>query len=231
MARTKESGYKNQMYILLALRNFGPLYGQEIVDKTGLKREEVWRNLRVLLRKQIIKGEKAGRKKYYRTIVGEKALAYIISILSKGGLQRILKESKGAQRQMIKTVKSMLTAAKEAEKYEDEIIELAAPREPPYGEMLPYAKNWKKLKEEKPRLKTRLMVHLPKHYKKEIRESLTYPRKLETKEVTTPSGKRFTIRKMTLLEAIDMAREAKQEAKKPREVDPHLIEAVKRLLA
>lgn len=94
MGRPKESGYRSQLYILLVLREFGPSYGQEIVDKTGLHREEVWRNLKVLLRKGIIKRERFGRNVYYRPNVDTQTIEYIISILYEGGFRKILDKTK-----------------------------------------------------------------------------------------------------------------------------------------
>lgn len=221
------------MRILAALGIFGSLYGQQIVEKTGLHREEVWRNLKVLVRKQIIKGEKVGRGKYYEPILSERTLDCIIYILDQGGLRKFLQKGRKYYQKMIKTSKLMLSVSKEAEKYENEIIELAVAREEPYIEILPHAMSWRKTKKEKARVNLKPSFHLPESRKMEIRKSITYPKKLHTRTATTTDGLQWEIRRLTLLEMIDIVRKLeKNNEQSQEETDPDvsaLIEATVRL--
>ena len=230
MGRPEESGYRSQLYILLVLREFGPLYGQEIVDKTGLHREEVWRNLKVLFRKGIIEKEKVGRKVYYRPNVDTQTLEYIISILHEGGFRKTVNKTRKLFKKMKKPFNQLISAAELVEKYEDELIELAyTSRMEPYFEYLPYAKIRKETKKEKARILLEKPIHLPESRKKEIREQLKHPKKHKTKEVQLSSGARFVIRKFTALEILDIVRRIRKAEKQQREIDPYLLEAMKRL--
>ncbi|MCK4478185.1 winged helix-turn-helix transcriptional regulator [Candidatus Bathyarchaeota archaeon] len=232
--RPKESGHKNQLYILLVLREYGELYGQEIVDKTGLKREEVWRNLKVLVRKDIIEKEKKGRKVFYKPSVNKNTLEHIITILYEGGLNQLQKKAAKQLRLMKRHYQQFSKLAKQAETYESEIVELAASGEKPYAEILPHAKSWRETKKSMKRSGLPPSVSVPSSKMREVRQTLTHPRKIETKDVITSNGIAWRIRKPTLLEIIDMMKDVEasiDKQKKEQETDSDLREAVERLLS
>lgn len=233
MGRPKESGYRSQLLILLVLRDFGPLYGQEIVHKTGLHREEVWRNLKVLFQKGIVQKEKVGRKVYYQPDVPLQTLEYIIWILDEGGVHRI-KEGIIRSFKKAKSYIQMLSAAtQKAGKYEGELVELASKGEmEPYFENLPFAKSWYKTKKATHKAGLKPSVQLSKYGIEKIREQVKHPKEPSTKAVTVPSGAVFVIKKLTALEILDYVRKLNQQKiKRTHEIDPHLVEAVKRLTA
>jgi predicted transcriptional regulator len=229
MGRKKETGYRNQMYILAVIRDFGPLYGQQIVDKTGLKREEVWRNLRVLVRKQILKKTKVGRVTYYEPIVNRETLEYLLSILSEGGLKNVYEKAKHELiRPTRKYYRKLRSIEKVTDAYENEIIEMG---ETPYVETLENAKKWRSTKKEETRANIQPSLALTSKQKRQNRELLTKPTKFQTKEVTTSTGFKAIIRKPTLFEISDIMKEIKRELKERHFRDPNLEEAIKRLLA
>lgn len=230
LGRPRASGYRSQLYILLVLREHRSLYGKEIVAKTGLHREEVWRNLKVLLQKGIIKKEKVGRKVCYSPDVDDQTLEYIIAILYEGGLRKVQEKVKRFIKIAKRQSKQFISTTKLAEKYEDELVELAcAEGIEPYFDCLEYAKNWRKAKKEKLKVGLRPSFYLPNSEKKKKREAVKHPKKPMTKLVKTLSGANFLIRKMTALEAIDIKRALKQPMERQTESDPYLKEAIKKL--
>lgn len=236
MGRTSGSGYRSQMCILLVLQRFGRLYGEEIVKKTGVRREEVWRNLEVLLRKQIIKKEKLGRVTYYSIIVNERTLEYIIMILAAGGLRNVQRTVANMKKEDSRLGEILHAKATEAKKVEDEIIELG---DTPYFDTLKVAKDLKEAKKQGRELNILPSSKQTKGQREAARQLLKTPDKPLTKEITLPSGQKITIRKATSLEAIDWDRKLQaidlerqmRRLEKTPESDPDLVEAKKRLLS
>jgi hypothetical protein len=228
MGRKAETGYKNQLYILGVLRDFGPLYGQQIVNKTGLKREEVWRNLRALTRKQILNKTKTGRVVYYKPNVNKETLEYIISILYEGGLKKMAAQARKLRTQARKQYSKLKSVAKATDEYEDEIIEMS---DTPYIEALENAKKWRATKKEHMRVEMQESLVLTSRQKKQNRELLKTPAKFQTKQITTSSGLTVKIRRPTLFEISAMIKEIRDNSEKSHLIDPNLEEAIRRLLA
>lgn len=225
MGRKKGTGYQSQMYILLVLRDCTPSYGKQIVEKTGLHREEVWRNLKVLSIRGIIKGEKVGVKTYYKPLVNQKTLEYIIHILSEGGLRKVKRNLE----EKLKNLKKAGKFIKNAKEYEGEFIQLGTSRTTPYVEELRFA-----IEQRITNIEWGRILYGSKHRiittnsQEKNRKIASIPKIVQTKKVMLPSGLPVVIKKPTILQLIDIFNEVKK-VKEPYKPDSDLIEAIRLL--
>ncbi|MCJ7631743.1 winged helix-turn-helix domain-containing protein [Candidatus Bathyarchaeota archaeon] len=230
MARTEGSGYKSQLYILLVLGRHGSLYGQEVADETGLRREEVWRNLKILIKRGIIKKEKIGSKAYYSPNVNQETLDYIISILASGGIRKLREQAIRYSIKLKRIYKTMIAHSpvlQEAKKHERELVELASQGVDPYAEALPRAVEWRETKRDMREAELEPSINMSYLKVNEMREKVKIPKELETKEVILSNGQHVVIRKLTLLEGLDIKRGF--EEKPAEKHDLNFQEAVRKL--
>lgn len=229
MARKKGSGYKTQLYILLVLNQFDSLYGQEIVEKTGLNREEIWRNLGVLTEIAMIRSRKVGRRTYYELAVSQQAFEIIAWVLSEGGPKQCREKEARNMRKIKRLYRDLSAVAKKANQYEDELLELVASSgEEPYARMLKFAIEHRKNQSDFENIGIKSDIKLPNFRKEQIRDSSKTPIRFETKEITLPSnGYKIKIREPTLFEIADAFKRAKSSKKEDDNSD--IIEAALKL--
>jgi hypothetical protein len=178
--------------------------------------------------KKIIKRERQGAPVYYSSAVSETVMDYIITILAYGGPKKLLSLARKMRKEMRKSLKPLFSAAKRAKKVENEILELEASGEETYG--LKGIRNARQRKIAKSLVKEvglKPSGEILGSYRKKLRRELTHPRKVEPSKVVLPSGLEVNIRKMKLLEAIDIINEAAPSD----EIPADLKEAIKRLLS
>jgi len=149
--RPKGTGYRSQGLICRALTG-GDKSFQELVDYTGLHRNTVAANLKVLLKMNIVGKRREGRKSVYYSI-DEGAEAYASLVLSPNW-QKELKEAK-KEFQRDKRIEAAITLAwiKSARKYKKEIEEMQSMgynfKNQNISEIISTAKRWRQTKQER----------------------------------------------------------------------------------
>jgi len=179
---------------------FGPLYGQELVDRLDIHRQVLWRNLKVLLEKKIIIGKKVGKRKHYELRVTPEVADCIISILYDGGPLVFKRKIVKLLKLLIKSQNNLKENAQSANEYDDEFVELAASTNVvPYADNIVDAKTRRrnKIKYKKIGLS---MEQFPANKKDLIKKKYSKPNRLITEIVKLSSENIYKIRKMTLFE-------------------------------
>ena len=216
---TGSSGYKNQRDILLALKQSGPMYGEELVKKLEMHRQVLWRNLKVLIRKEIIIGKKIGRKKYYELNVNQRTASYIIYFLGYGGVSKFWKDLAKLQKKVLKNFEWAKKTSKKVDKYDSEIIELASLKNvEPYYENLWLAKESRYIKAETKKHNLSLDT-IPESRMNELRKIHAYPKNPKTKIVQTSSGQYYEIPKLTLFQIQELVKDINELASEQKNGD------------
>jgi len=110
--RPEESGYNSQFLILGTLQDSGCAF-QEIIDKTGLDRNTVARNLSVLVKQEIIEKHRCGRKSIYKIDMRWNGLQHLKRMLlcQRRQLEKIKRNWERLKRLSFRQLKAILTEA------------------------------------------------------------------------------------------------------------------------
>lgn len=222
--RPNGSGYKSQAIVLSSLRD-GQLCFEEIVDETGLHRNTVASNLKVLVDLNLVVKERVGQKVIY-DLQDEGADAYADLILDPQWKKKFKRARRIFWRDAKDEAATTLLWIKYAEKYKKESEEFQAidPNFKSYNlsRIFHAAKEWRNIKEEKlgiiygrfPR-KRMGYAKLPNR-----QIGLSVPKR-RVKDIHLPSdeAQRVSVKKSVIKDLLDFKKE-----------NPQLIEEYKKIV-